>query len=166
MRKSHTETDSVCVLIRVREHHAIPHLFCRDQLIYLPTMPNDRPSPDEIDRFILDEIDSVPQLEALLLFWNNRPKDWSSEDMAHALYVSTDAATDILDYLAQRRLVAEVAGGEGRYVLVSDEQDRTELLAALDRTYRRELVRVSTMIHAKASRAVRDFADAFRFKKD
>jgi DNA-binding MarR family transcriptional regulator len=132
----------------------------------VPAMPNDPPNPDEVDRFIREEIDSVPQLEALLLIWNHRPKDWSCEDIARALYVSPDVAMDILKYLAQRRLIAEVSDADGRYVLLNEGENRGELLAALDRTYRRELVRVSTMIHSKASRAVRDFAEAFRFKKD
>ena len=40
------------------------------------------------------------------------------------------------------------------------------LIEALDARYRRDLVRISRMIHAKASPGVRDFADAFRFAKD
>jgi hypothetical protein len=129
-------------------------------------MPSEPPGSDEIDRFILNEIDSVPQLEALLLFWNSRPRNWSCLDMARALYVSQDAATGILNYLAQRRLVAEVTAGSGTYSLLCEEQDRVDMLGALDRAYRHELVRVSTMIHSKASRGVRDFAKAFRFKRD
>jgi hypothetical protein len=36
----------------------------------------------------------------------------------------------------------------------------------VDATYRRELVRISSMIHSKPSPAVRQFARAFRLKKD
>lgn len=124
------------------------------------------PNIEEIDRFIVDEIDSVPQLEALLLVWNNRPRAWSCEDMAKALYVSPDAAWEILQYLAQRTLIVEVDGERGRFALLVDSEERAHLLACLDEIYRRELMRISNMIHAKASRAVRDFASAFRFKKD
>lgn len=60
----------------------------------------------QVDRFIVDEIDSVPQLEALLLFWNNRPRVWSTESMAKALYVSPEVARVILKRLAQRRLIS------------------------------------------------------------
>jgi hypothetical protein len=129
-------------------------------------MPEAPPSREEVDRFIVEEIDSVPQLEALLLFWNNRPKNWSSAELARELYVSTDLAHEILRYLAHRQLVVEVEEGAGRYALQADREQTERLLSSLDRIYRRELVRVSTLIHAKASRAVRDFASAFRFKKD
>jgi DNA-binding MarR family transcriptional regulator len=129
----------------------------------MPGEPFDR---EQIDRFILDEIDSVPQLEALLLIWNNRPKEWSVEDMARALYVSSDVAQMILKDLASRQLIVEVSGSRGQYTLLAESSEDLAMLAALDRTYRRELVRISTMIHSKASRAVRDFARAFRFTKD
>jgi hypothetical protein len=36
----------------------------------------------------------------------------------------------------------------------------------VDTAYRREIVRISTMLHSKTSPSVREFARAFRFKKD
>jgi len=121
---------------------------------------------EQVDRFILDEIDSVPQLEALLLIWNNRPKEWSSEDMAKALYDKADVTQGILKSLAQRRLIVEVSGEEPRFTAIANSPDTEAMLIALDGVYRREIVRISTMIHSKASRAVRDFARAFRFTKE
>jgi hypothetical protein len=129
----------------------------------MPAGDSDR---DKADRFIVAEIDSVPQLEALLLFWNSRPRAWSSEQMAKALYVSPDVTRDILRHLMQRRLIAEVEGSDEQFALVLDSEEKEQLLASVDAVYRRELVRITNVIHSKASRAVRDFADAFRFKKD
>jgi hypothetical protein len=114
----------------------------------------------------MDETDTVPQLEALLLMWKSRPQDWSSEDLTIALYVSLDAAQDILQYLAQRRMIVEVAGNTGRYAFLSESKDREKLVESLDRAYRRELMRVSTMIHSKAGRAMPDLTQAFRFTKE
>jgi hypothetical protein len=124
------------------------------------------PDRQQVDRFIVDEIDSVPQLEALLLFWNSRPKAWSCESMARALYVSRAVSEDILRHLAQRHLIAEVEGTDGEFAFNADTHEKERLLALLDVIYRRELVRISNMIHSKASRAVRDFANAFRLKKE
>lgn len=120
------------------------------------------PDAKAVDQFILDEIDSVPHLEALLLLWNSRPKQWSLAEMAHDLYVSTEGAQGILLDLKQRGLVRTHSD------IFSYDPDpaRDQLIAAVDRTYRRELVRVSRMIHSKASSAVREFARAFKFKKD
>lgn len=124
------------------------------------------PNRQQVDRFIVDEIDSVPQLEALLLFWKNRPQVWSSESLAKALYVSPEVSRHILAHLAQRQLIFEVEGSEDQFALSADSEEKQRLLASLDAIYRRELVRVSNMIHTKASRGVRDFADAFRLKKE
>ena len=40
-----------------------------------------------VDQFIVNEIESVPHLEALLLLWNTRPRQWPMDEMAKALYV-------------------------------------------------------------------------------
>lgn len=121
----------------------------------------------KVDQFILDEIDSVPHLEALLLVWIRRPKQWSTEEMARALYVQPERAAKILQDLVNRSLLSESQeSGPTFFFYHAKSSERDDLLLALDRIYRREVVRVSTMIHAKASPAVRDFARAFRFKKE
>ncbi len=122
------------------------------------------PTKDQIDQFIRDEIDSVPHLEALLLIWNHRPKQWSAEEMARELYVTPDVAGKILRELANRSLISSES--PTIFFYESGSRERDDILAAVDRMYRSEIVRVSTMIHAKASPAVRDFARAFRFTKE
>lgn len=49
-------------------------------------MPDLSDSNRNVDRFLLDQIDTVPHLEALLLLWKSRPKVWSADEMASALY--------------------------------------------------------------------------------
>jgi hypothetical protein len=129
-------------------------------------MPHGPLSREQIDRFLVDEIDSVPQLEALLLMWNRRPKRWYCSEIAKALYISQELAQDVIRHLVQHRLLNRMEAGADCYELRIDSQEERWLLEGLDFVYRHELVRVSTLIHAKASRAVRDFASAFRFKKE
>lgn len=125
-------------------------------------MPEENQANQQVDQFILEEMDSVPHLEALLLFWKNRPHRWSIEAMARSLYISVEATEAILQELKQRGMVTVE---EGTYSY--DPAFRHgNLMEELDRTYRRELVRISRMIHSKASPAVREFARAFKFKKD
>jgi predicted transcriptional regulator len=118
----------------------------------------------EVDQFILEEIDSVPHLEALLLLWNSRPREWSLDEMAKGLYISTDRTQVIIQDLKHRGLVATDSSRD-RYCYNPDSS-RDTLIDKVDRTYRRELVRISTMIHSKAPSAVREFARAFKLKKD
>jgi hypothetical protein len=126
----------------------------------------DEQRDSQVDQFIVEQIDSVPHLEALLLIWNSRPQVWSAEKTARSLYVRADIAAKILEGLAQRNLIVAAPDKPGSYLYSSDSREMNELLQAVDATYRKQIVRISSIIHSKASAGVRDFARAFRFTKD
>jgi predicted transcriptional regulator len=120
----------------------------------------------QVDRFILEQIDSVPHLEGLLQLFNSRPKVWSAEEMAAVLYVRQDIAAKILETLHQRDLISADPRKPDQYFYSADVAPRNQLLESVNEIYRRDVVRISSMIHSKASAGVRDFARAFRIKKD
>jgi predicted ArsR family transcriptional regulator len=120
----------------------------------------------QVALFIIEQIDSVPQLEALLLLFNSRPKTWSIEAMAKSLYVRSDMAARILDSLLQRKLIAVDSHRPDVFFYASEDDHQNRLVEAVDAVYRKEVVRVSSLIHSKGSAGVRDFARAFRIKKD
>jgi hypothetical protein len=126
-------------------------------------MPEQPSANHAVDEFIQRELDSVPHLEALLLLWNSRPKAWTVPEMGEALYVNDTFSRDILQNLARRHLANRTDHDLFTY---STSPDHDSLVAALDHEYRRNLIRITRLIHAKASPGVREFADAFRFKKD
>lgn len=117
-----------------------------------------------VDRFIMNRIDTVPHLEALLLLWRERPQSWTPESVAKRLWIKPELARNILQDLARDQLLA-VSAQTGQYVYSSDPETDL-LLSALNDTYRQEMIRISNMIHSKASSAVREFARAFRIKKE
>jgi hypothetical protein len=117
----------------------------------------------EADQFINEEIESIPHLEALLLLWNSRPKEWSLKEMANALYVS-ECAQSTLQNLRQRALTASNSVRNRYSYDPGFTGDR--LMEEVDRVYRHDLIRISTMIHSKAPAAVREFVRAFKFKQD
>jgi predicted ArsR family transcriptional regulator len=121
---------------------------------------------EEVYRFILNQIDSVPQMEALLLVWESRPKKWTESEIAERLYVGTDAVRNIMQELVRRRMLAADAQSARQYFYESKSEDLDGLIEAVAATYRQDLVRVSTFIHTKTSSAVRDFAKAFKFTKE
>lgn len=121
---------------------------------------------NQIYKFVLDKIDSVPNLEALLLLWNTRPQGWTREDLATRLYIRLDEASKLLGDLLRDELVTLAPDAPDQYRYKNGGTEKDALIEELDATYRRELVRVSTMIQSKASSAVRDFARAFRITKE
>jgi hypothetical protein len=54
----------------------------------------DEPIPDDLREFILGHIDSIAQLEALLLLRRNPGTTWNASSVAQRLYVSEGEATD------------------------------------------------------------------------
>lgn len=120
-------------------------------------------SREEIYDFIDREIDTIPHLEALLLIWKNSPRQWSADEIAKELYVSSELARNVLQNL-QRRGLLSVENGLYRYASRSIKRDT--LVQALDAIYRRELIPISKLIHSKGTAAMRDFAKAFRFTKN
>jgi hypothetical protein len=125
-------------------------------------MDTENPERSEVDAFVIEEIESVPHLEALLLVWNSRPRQWSIAEMAKSLYLSEDQTHPILRDLQQRHLLLM----ESDLYSYNADHPKGETIALLDRIYRHEIVRISTMIHAKPSASVRAFARAFKLKKD
>lgn len=115
-----------------------------------------------VDDFILNEIDTVPHLEALLLLWNNRAQAWSFETMASSLYLPLDLTRQVITDLEKRGFVTLT--DSSRFLYRSTDRDR--LVEQVDRSYRREIVRISNMIHSKPSASLREFARAFRWKRD
>lgn len=121
--------------------------------------------PDEVWQFIAQNIDTVPQLEALLLLWENQHKAWSEDEIAARIYVSRDAAAGIVQALQRHQLITAEAGSPPRYQY-SSAGDASNLMPAVAAAYRRHLVPVANFIHSGASSSVREFARAFNLKKD
>ena len=124
------------------------------------------PQGEGVYDFILERIESVPHLEALLLLWNSRPQPWSVENLAKRLYVPGERVQLLLADLAREDLVACIPGPPEGYEYKSVSEAQDQMMAAVDATYRREVVRVATMIHSRPPSSVRDFARAFRFTRE
>ena len=115
-----------------------------------------------VDEFILHEIDTVPHLEALLLLWNNRPQEWTFEAMSNSLYLPPELTRQVITDLEKRGFVTLTDD----HIFLYRSTDRDQLVDLVDKTYRREIVRISNMIHSKPAASLREFARAFRFKRD
>ena len=118
--------------------------------------------PDDVCALVLERIDSVPELEAILLFREDPRREWTPEAAGRRLYVSTTVAGHVLGLLCERGFFAR--SGEGyRYEPESPRLRR--IVDQLAIAYSRQLVAVTQMIHSKPSQNLRDFVDAFRLRK-
>jgi hypothetical protein len=120
---------------------------------------------EDVLRFIAERIDTVPELEALLLFWEQRPTSMTVKEIASRLFVPRGVAASVIRALVRRRLVAQTEG-DTKYVYDFAWEPDEEFMSRVAATYRRNLIRVTTLIHSKAPPSVLEFARAFEPRKD
>lgn len=125
-------------------------------------MMADQIPAEEALRFILEQIDSVPHLEVLLLLHRSEGRRWTASELAARAYVGEETGEQILRDLCTRNLVD---CEEDQYFRDPGRADQP-MVAQVSELYRTNLVRVATLIHSKGSVAARQFARAFRFKKE
>jgi hypothetical protein len=119
--------------------------------------------PAELTDFLLRTIDSVAELEAVLLAHGDPATQWDAAALAARLYVPERAAQDVLAALHRRGLLHQ-AGERFVYQPASDViRQSVDQLAVW---YPRALVPITRLIHSKPGAAVRGFADAFRLRED
>ena len=125
------------------------------------------PVPDPVRRFIEAAIDSVPELECLLLLYRFEDHSWTADELAERLYLSPEVASAIVTGLKSKRVVTAVNDTEVvRYRFKPETAELRETTIQLEQAYRSHLMLVTQMIHSKAPRAVLEFARAFRVTKE
>lgn len=124
-------------------------------------MPRD-PIPEELRRFILTSVPSVPFVEALLIFREARGAPITIDELARRLYIPEKGAVDVIEQLRAARIVASVDGGH-RY---APAEELAAMLEMLESHYRTSLVEVTDLIHSRTGRMAQQFADAFKLRKD
>jgi DNA-binding IclR family transcriptional regulator len=120
--------------------------------------------PEEVARFILQCIDSVEQLEVLLLLRESSETAWSPEAVARQLYSNPSSIARRLATLqAHQLLVTTDPPSSYRYQPRTPELNAT--ITRLAEMYRERRVAVITLIASKPIENVRAFSDAFRLRK-
>jgi hypothetical protein len=119
--------------------------------------------PENVKRLIAERIESIPELEAVLLLKDHPERDWDADEAGGRLYVSRTVAAHLLAALAGRGFLRRT--GESYRYFPSTDSLRADV-DDLAQCYARQLVAVTQLVHAKPGVSVRSFADAFRFRKD
>lgn len=122
-----------------------------------------RPIPDDVRRFVLASVASVPFLEAMLLLRAQADTRWSAAELSRRLYVTPNLGEELLVQLAD--------GG----FAVPGEQEKTwrwnaatplaPIVSELAEVYAENVVGVTELIHSRQDRRAQQFADAFRLRK-
>jgi len=118
--------------------------------------------PSDIRRFVLDRIDSIAELEALLLLRNSPDTWWEDSAVAQRLYLEVEQGREVLVRLEAAELLISQDGppyGGWRYRPRSG--DLREMVDRLAYYYTKHLVPVSNLVHDKSKSRIKEFSRAF-----
>jgi hypothetical protein len=118
--------------------------------------------PAELREFLENNIDSIAQLEAVLLLRESPDPAWDAQSIAQRLYVPEHDALYALAHLVGRGLIARQAD---RYEFAPQSERLARGVVLLSDYYRSHLISITNLVHSKPRR-IQQFADAFKLKKD
>lgn len=123
------------------------------------------PLPDDIRRFVLTSVPSVPYIEALLLLRREAASSWTAERLASRIYVPQERAAELLEALRASGMAEPDGGVEGAYRYQPPAQLQG-LLDSLADHYVTSLLAITDLIHSGMNRRASQFADAFKWRRD
>src|SRR5690242_20242689 len=121
----------------------------------------DEPIPEALRQFLLEHVESVVQVEALLLMRRQKGRAWTALEVARLLYVNEGRAEDLLARLHTHGLLARESD---IYTYSPATPSLAAMIDLLAETYARALIPVTNFIHDNSA-GLRLFADAFRLRK-
>jgi predicted transcriptional regulator len=123
--------------------------------------------PADVERFLRDELESYDQLEALLWLRLDRRRSATVEEVAAALGITSDSATEALEHLRRRGLAgSDPASATPRFVYAAPPAEIDATIQTLADLYEERRLDVIKRMTANAidrvrTAAIRAFSDAF-----
>lgn len=119
--------------------------------------------PDPAD-FLTRHVRSLDDLQVLMSCIEGRDRWWDAAAMGREIGIGGGAARQSLDHLARGNLLDIRITGDVRYQFKPGTAALEAAALACASVYRSDPVRVVQLVARSATRSVRDFADAFRFR--
>jgi DNA-binding transcriptional regulator LsrR (DeoR family) len=122
--------------------------------------------PDDVRRFIVTSIPSVPYLEAMLLLHGRPEHFWTQKEIARRLYMNERDVSQLLADLVTADIVITKEESETLYRYSPHDERLRLVIDQLAETYSRHLIDVTNLIHSKINKMAQQFMDAFKWRKD
>jgi hypothetical protein len=119
--------------------------------------------PKNIEQFLIQNIDSIAQLEILLLLHKEQNTRWDKETIAKRLYIRQADVALLLLPLYMRGFLDNQGG---LYIYQPHSEEIKNDIEQLTDLYGKYLIPITNIIHSKQTNRIQQFADAFRIRKD
>jgi len=122
--------------------------------------------PEDVRTFLLQRIDSIATLEALLLLRAHPAVAWSAATLAQRLYITPQDTAALLEALCTEGFLVTMDQRPRLYRYHCGSDELAHMMDRVAECYATYLIPVTNLIHAKPQTRVQAFADAFRLRKD
>jgi hypothetical protein len=112
--------------------------------------------PDDIAQFILNEIDSVAYMEALVLLRQYPARKWSIPALAESLYTGQNQVAEIVARLCAQGIAIVDNADSSLYIYQPRSGELTKTIDRLADIYAKHLVPVTNLIHSQPKRQIGD----------
>ena len=119
----------------------------------------------EIERFIHDNINSIEQMEILLLLFSPPKKEWSAIQVSQKLYRQPESAAVRLEELRDRGILSVREEGQLLYRYIPNSH-QDAVIRGLDRAYQIRKDAVIDLVFNRSSDTLRAFSNAFRIRRE
>jgi hypothetical protein len=118
---------------------------------------------EELRQFIRKYISSVSLLEMLLMLKKAPHQVWTPEEVSREMRSNPFYAKTQLEELVAAKLIQEVSGGGFQF---NENNPHQEILEQFEELCNTRRFTVINYIYSQPIDSIRDFANAFRIKKD
>jgi hypothetical protein len=120
----------------------------------------------EVRQFIDQNVESLAQLEALILLRQDPQRGWEAEEIGKALYIPPELASTLLADFARRGFVKVLPPTNIQYSYEVADERLDKLISEVAAAYQDRRVALISLIYSKPLNKVQTLADAFRLRKD
>jgi hypothetical protein len=119
-----------------------------------------------IHDFVVEHIDSVLQLEVLLLLYAHRARSYTVNDIVQELRIDANWLAGELSRLCAAGILTCSSNNPPMYQYQPARKELDDAVTGLADTYAQRRVSVVSLIFNKPIDRLKSFADAFRLRKD
>lgn len=123
----------------------------------------DAPITEELRSFLARYVRSIEHIEILCLLAENPNKAWTASEVFKAIQSSTTSVAHCLRFFSDNRLLKMESEDCWRF---SPAPELAASVLGLVHAYRAKRVAITELIYTLPLDPVRDFADAFKIRKD
>ncbi len=120
----------------------------------------------DVKDFVATHINSVEQLEVLLLLRMHAEREWSADSLSKELRIDASWAAMRMADLCSRGLLAACASIDISYQYHPSTPELRRIVGLLADTYAERRVAIINLIYSKPLDNILVFAEAFRIKKE